>query len=54
MRAVFVLVLLVGWSAPAGAQSRVDVGLLLGATTASDEGAVLQFDRATTYQANVA
>ena len=36
------------------AQTKYDVGLLLGATTASDEGSVLQFDRATTYQATFA
>src|SRR5437773_3508949 len=33
------------------AQTRYDVGLLLGATRTSDEGAALVFDRATTYQA---
>jgi hypothetical protein len=33
------------------AQTRYDVGLLLGATRTSDEGAALAFDRATTYQA---
>ena len=38
----------------ASAQSRVDVGLLLGSTRATDEGAVLQFDRGTTYQATFA
>ena len=54
MRAVFVVVLLVGWSAPVGAQSRVDVGMLLGSTKASDEGSALQFDRGTTYQATFA
>jgi hypothetical protein len=36
------------------AQSRFDVGLLLGSTTAADEGTVLQFDRGTTYQATLA
>ena len=41
-------------SVEATAQSRVDVGLLLGSTRATDEGAVLQFDRATTFQATVA
>ena len=40
------------WSVQALAQTRYDVGLLLGSTKASDEGAVLQFDRATTYQAS--
>jgi hypothetical protein len=38
----------------ASAQSRFDVGLLLGSTRATDEGAALQFDRATTYQATFA
>lgn len=38
----------------ASAQSRFDVGLLLGSTRATDEGAVLQFDRGTTYQATFA
>jgi len=38
----------------AGAQTRYDVGLLLGATRTSDEGAALAFDRATTYQATFA
>jgi hypothetical protein len=36
------------------AQSRFDVGLLLGSTRATDEGTVLQFDRGTTYQATFA
>lgn len=36
------------------AQPRYDVGLLLGATTTSNEGRVLEFDRATTYQATFA
>lgn len=38
---------------PASAQTRVDVGLLLGSTVTSDEGAALQFARATTYQATL-
>jgi hypothetical protein len=38
----------------ASAQARFDVGLVLGSTKASDEGTVLQFDRATTYQATFA
>ena len=38
----------------ASAQGRFDVGLLLGSTKATDEGAVLQFDRGTTYQATFA
>ena len=50
LRAMFVLsVFLVARSV--AADDRFDVGLLLGATTASNEGAVLQFDRALTYQA---
>jgi len=36
------------------AQTRYDVGLLLGATRTSDEGTALAFDRATTYQATFA
>ena len=36
------------------AQTRYDVGLLLGATRTSDEGAALAFNRATTYQATFA
>ena len=32
-------------------QARVDIGLMLGWTSASDAGGVLQFRRATTYQA---
>jgi hypothetical protein len=35
-------------------ETRFDVGLLLGSTRATDEGAVLSFDRATTYQATFA
>lgn len=35
----------------ASAQSRFDVGLLLGSTRATNEGQVLEFDRGTTYQA---
>ena len=41
-------------SAGARAQTRIDVGLLLGSTRTTDEGAVLQFDRGTTYQATFA
>src|SRR5439155_9671103 len=40
--------------AETAAQSRFDVGLLLGSTMATDEGTVLQFDRGTTYQATFA
>jgi len=36
------------------AQTRYDLGLLLGATRTSDEGTVLAFDRATTYQVTFA
>jgi hypothetical protein len=36
------------------AQTRYDVGLLLGTTRTSDDGAALAFDRATTYQATFA
>ena len=41
-------------SVTTAAQSRLDVGLLLGSTSATDAGAVLQFDRGTTYQATFA
>ena len=41
-------------SQPAWADDRIDVGLLLGATTATDEGTALQFGRALTYQATLA
>jgi hypothetical protein len=47
MLATFVLA-----SSPAGAQTRYDIGLLLGWTKTSDEGSVLPFDRGTTYQAS--
>jgi len=40
--------------AETAAQNRFDVGLLLGSTRTTDEGAVLQFDRGTTYQATFA
>jgi len=36
------------------AQSRFDVGLLLGSTNTTNEGSALQFDRGTTYQATFA
>jgi hypothetical protein len=43
------------WSHDAAAgDTRFDVGLLLGSTRATDEGTVLTFDRATTYQATFA
>ena len=35
-------------------ESRFDIGLLLGSTRATDEGSVITFDRATTYQATFA
>ncbi len=38
----------------AWSEDRVDVGLLLGSTRATDEGAALQFGRALTYQATFA
>lgn len=47
----FVFVL---WAVPASAQPRVDVGLLLGSTSTSDEGGVLQFERGRTFQATLA
>jgi hypothetical protein len=40
-------------SARVAGQTRVDVGLLLGSTQATGEGQVLQFKRATTYQATL-
>ena len=49
-----VYVILGLWSAPALAQARYDVGLLLGSTRATNEASVLQFERATTYQATFA
>ena len=54
MRSIVVLLVLSAWSTPAFAQTRYDVGLLLGSTKASDEGSSLQFDRATTFQATFA
>ena len=42
------------WAGPAAAQPAADVGLLLGLTTTSDQGSVLQFDRGRTYQATFA
>ena len=41
-------------SQPAWADDRIDVGLLLGGTRATDEGTALQFGRALTYQATLA
>ena len=51
MRAIALLLTLSVWSVPATAQTRFDVGLLLGSTKATDEGGALQFARATTYHA---
>ncbi len=48
------LLMVMTGSLPASAQSRYDVGLLLGSTRTSDAGAALAFDRATTYQATFA
>ena len=42
------------WAFPASAQPRADLGLLLGSTKTSDEGAVLQFERGRTFQATFA
>src|SRR5881396_1231054 len=53
MCSAMVIALTVG-GGQAVAQTRYDVGLLLGATRTSDEGAALAFDRATTYQATFA
>jgi hypothetical protein len=50
---VALVLLLTGRSAVAE-EPRFDVGLLLGSTRATDEGMVLSFDRATTYQATFA
>jgi len=50
------VVAFVGLVLTAGAargDDRIDVGLLLGSTRATDEGAALQFGRALTYQALV-
>jgi hypothetical protein len=53
-QAILMIALLMSWAASAGAQTRFDVGLLLGSTRATDEGTVLSFDRGTTYQATFA
>jgi hypothetical protein len=53
-QAILIAALLTFWSASAGAQTRFDVGLLLGSSRTTDEGAVLTFDRGTTYQATFA
>lgn len=55
MRKAILTSVVLAWScATAAAQTRFDVGLLLGSTRATDEGEVLRFDRATTYQATFA
>jgi hypothetical protein len=51
MRVFAALFALSVYAAPASAETRFDVGLLLGSTRATDEAPVLQFDRGTTYQA---
>jgi len=53
-QAILMTALLLSAAASAGAQTRFDVGLLLGSTRATDEGTVLSFDRGTTYQATFA
>jgi len=53
-QAILMTVLLMSGAASAGAQTRFDVGLLLGSTRATDEGTVLSFERGTTYQATFA
>ena len=53
-QAILMIALLMSGAASAGAQTRFDVGLLLGSTRATDEGTVLSFDRGTTYQATFA
>jgi hypothetical protein len=55
MRKAILTSVVLAWSCgTAAAQTRFDVGLLLGSTRATDEGEVLRFDRATTYQATFA
>jgi hypothetical protein len=54
MAVVVIAVVVALGNVKAAAQSRFDVGLLLGSTNATDEGAVLQFDRGTTYQVTFA
>src|SRR5262249_2553036 len=53
MCSAMVIALTVGMG-QAVAQTRYDVGLLLGATRTRDEGAALAFDRGTTYQSTFA
>jgi hypothetical protein len=47
------LLLLCGCATGAAADTRFDLGLLLGSTMATNEAPVLQFDRGTTYQATL-
>ena len=56
MRHFWLLVLsgVLSTSGAAWADDRIDVGLLLGSTSASDEGVIIQFNRAQTYQATFA
>jgi hypothetical protein len=57
MRTTFVTALCAAYlliGARASAQSRFAVSLLLGSTSATNEGAVLRFDRGTTYQVTFA
>src|SRR5215471_10392325 len=49
-----VVLALMATSAPARAQSRAEVGFLLGSSRTTNEGAVLEFDRGATYQATFA
>jgi opacity protein-like surface antigen len=53
-RCLWTFVGLVLTAGAARADDRVDVGLLLGSTRATDEGAALQFGRGLTYQATFA
>ncbi len=49
--AMLMISALLSSSRPASADDRIDVGLFLGSTRATDEGGTLQFNRATTFQA---
>ena len=51
---IFAIVGLLFAAQPAHAEGPLDVGLLLGGTMATDEGTVLQFGRARTFQATLA
>ena len=48
------VVIVLGVTCPLRAADRMDVGLLLGSTRATDEGQVLQFERGLTFQATPA